>query len=94
MNFLEAMNADIKEHGGDWREFVWSDEGVEIVKESIIDQGRWSTFHKMVVKYNDRFWAIEYDTGSTEYQEGSGEYEVYEVKPVEVTVTKYPRCKK
>ena len=89
MDFREDLEADLAKNGGGWIDFVWSSDNVEEISDEIVDQDRWATYHEMIIKYGDRYYKINYDRGSTEYQESSGEYTITEVKPVEVTVTKY-----
>lgn len=75
-----------------WEDFIWNDK--ILVKENIIDQSRWSTFFERIVKHNDKFFAIIFSRGSTECQEGSESIDdIYEVVPVEKTVTVYEKVK-
>jgi len=67
---------------------------MDVVLNEIIDQGRWSTYHRVVVKYMDKFYSVKYSQGSTESQEEAPfEYDT-EVKfdqvfPVEKTIIVY-----
>ena len=71
----------------------------EIVEEEIIDQSRWSTHHRQVFKFEDRFYETFYSTGSTEYQDERpyedepDEIELTEVFPVQKTITVYEKKK-
>lgn len=70
-------------------------EDVEMIYDDIIDTTRWSEIHEIVFKYQDKFYMTTYSCGATECQDESpfeyddDEIQVTEVKPVEVTVTKY-----
>lgn len=73
---------------------VWGDnEDFETVEGSeIVDHGRWTLSHEMVVKHTPSgdFYRLDYETGATEYQEDTEpNYRMTKVKPVEVTVTHY-----
>jgi len=68
---------------------------VEINKDEIIENTRWSEIHEVVFKTNGKFYASEYSTGLTEQQsEDPYEYdgdmiECIEVEPKEITVIEY-----
>lgn len=56
------------------------------------DSGRWSEHWTAVFKRDDEYVALDYEVPATEMQEGGDFYsEVYAVRPVEVTVTKYEK---
>lgn len=63
----------------------------EVVEGVIEDQDRWHTYLYSVYKHTptDTYWRINYDVGSTEYQEGSGEVYVTQVAPKTKTITVY-----
>jgi hypothetical protein len=89
MAFPELL-AQVVEEDGSVSGFQFMDD-VELISDDIVDQGRWYTYYTAVVKHDGRFWAVNYSQGSTEYQDDDGEYTVYEVEPVEVTITQYKR---
>lgn len=61
-----------------------------VVPETITDQSRWSTFFEQVVKDGDgNYWRLNWESGSTEYQEVDFEMQVTQVYPKEVTTTIY-----
>lgn len=67
---------------------------VDLISDEILDQGRWSTYHGVVVKYLDEFYSVNYSKGSTEYQdEAPFEYDdqvtFTQVFPVEKTIIVY-----
>lgn len=61
----------------------------EIVHEEFEEGGRWSNFNIYVAKFGDVFIEITKEVGATEMQEMRWPISGREVKPVEVTVTKY-----
>lgn len=72
------------------------DSNFEQISEEIIDQRRWVTSYRKIMKHisDGKFFCFEYDNGSTEYQderpyEYCNEVEIEEVFPVEKTVTAY-----
>lgn len=70
--------------------------GFVLVQDKMIDQRRWVTVHNRVVKTPDgRYLAYNYDTPSTEMQEGSESTvepeDLYEVEPHEVVTIVYKR---
>lgn len=50
------------------------------------DSGRWQKLITKVFCFGDRFFAIDYEQGLTEYQENSYEYQPYEVTKKEVMI--------
>lgn len=70
-------------------------EGFVIISDDIEDTSRWSIHHKMIFKFQDRFFQTTYSHGATESQDESPyEYEgdmitVVEVVPQEKTITVY-----
>ncbi len=70
-----------------------------VIEDEIIDQRRWSTVHKRIFKFEDKFYQTIYSHGSTEcqdespYEDEDDDIECPEVEPYEVTLTKY-RVKK
>ena len=61
-----------------------------VVKNEVIDRSRWSIAMKTIVKIDEFYMAIEWDSPATECQEGQEtDCTIYEVEPYEVTVTKY-----
>jgi hypothetical protein len=68
-------------------------EGVEEVANEYTGEGRWETYHQAVFKRGDELVALDYSEPATEMQEGQDQSlaEFYEVRPVQVTVTRYER---
>lgn len=66
---------------------------VEVISNTICDQGRWSTDYELIFKMDEKFYRTYYSRGSTECQdEGPWEYgdpEVKEVFPKQKTITVY-----
>lgn len=61
----------------------------DALEDTIIDNSRWSIHHKIIFKYEDKFYEAYYSVGATESQdEGPWDYEdevdCTEVKQVEV----------
>lgn len=70
-------------------EFEAFDDAEEVENE-ITDIGRWDIYHRAVYKHDGRYWAVSYREPATENQEWDTDwYEVEEVFPVMVHVTKY-----
>ena len=71
------------------------EDGYEVVEDKITSHGRWSVYHTMIFKLNDRLFSTDYSTGATEsqdelpYQYASDEIECPEVSPVEKTIIVY-----
>lgn len=68
-------------------------DNVSVVEDEYTGEGRWETYHRAVFKRGEEFVALEYSSPATEMQEGQDQSlaEFYEVRPVEVTVTKYEK---
>lgn len=84
----------LKMTGEEAKEFIWENEDNEVVEDEIIDQGRWSTYHSVVVKSNGKFYETTYSTGSTESQDETPfEYDDFvvftEVEPYEKKIIAY-----
>lgn len=61
------------------------DEDASIVEDKIIETSRWSVIHKIVFKFNDKFYESNYSIGATEMQdEGPYEYSKNEIECPEV----------
>jgi hypothetical protein len=82
----------------DLQNLVWDDcdeAEWEIIEDTIIENSRWSILHRLIYKYDGKFYQTSYSVGATENQdEQPFEYdddiiECREVEPVQVTVTKY-----
>ena len=64
----------------------------EVIEENIIeDTSRWQTYLAGVYKHTptNTYWKVNYDVGSTEYQESTGEIYVKQVTPQTKTITVY-----
>jgi hypothetical protein len=75
------------------RAILWEGEG-EIVRDTIIGNGRWTINHELIFRYNDKLYMAYYDVGSTEMQDESpweydAEVKCYEMEEVLVTKTEY-----
>ena len=60
----------------------------DALEDNIIGQGRWTTRHEIIFKYDEKFYRTHYSKGSTERQDESpweydNEVECYEVHQVE-----------
>lgn len=72
-------------------------EGLELIEDEIVDQGRWFVYYRAVYKSvgNESmgltgYVAVVYAEPATEYQDADDEpVEVYAVEPYEVRATKY-----
>jgi len=75
-------------------------EGVEVIKDEIIDTSRWSIHYNMVFKFEDKLYEVQYSCGATEQQDeqpfeyDGDEIECPEVIAVPKTVIDYVRVKK
>ena len=69
------------------------DEGTDVVLDEIVDTGRWSIHHRVVIRFNGKLYRGSYSVGATENQDESPwEYETpvfTEVEAYEKTVTDY-----
>lgn len=90
MSLLEKM---LEENAENEYEAFWSwSKDYEVVQSEIIDQRRWVTVWEDVVTHKDfpeEFVRVNYELGSTEYQEAELNAEFVQVHPQEVTVTQY-----
>lgn len=69
-------------------------EDADLVENEHQYSGRWTEHWIAVFRRGDEFVALSYEVPATEYQEGSeSESSVYPVRPVEVTVTRYEKCR-
>lgn len=63
-----------------------------LVSDEYIESRRWYESWVAVFQRGDEYVALQYQVPATEMQEGGDFYsEVYTVRPVEVTVTKYEK---
>lgn len=66
-----------------------------VIEDKIVGQRRWSTDHRLVFKFEDKFYKTTYSCGSTECQDESpyeyedDEIECPEVVPVEIPTIEY-----
>lgn len=72
-----------------------SDGSFELLTSEIVDTSRWSIMHEAIFRYKDKFYRTCYSVGATEsqderpYEYDADQIECPEVKPVQVTITKY-----
>lgn len=73
-------------------------DGLAKVEDTILSKGRWSSRHLLTFTDGEKFYQISHQEPATEEQEcerwssdSNLEVECHEVKPVQVTVTKYVR---
>ena len=88
------MEKDMKDlNAEEVREILWgdNDDYVTVVGKTLLDRGRWWVSYEQIVqcKPDGTYWSIVWQSGATESQDCDFEPEVAEVKPVQVTVTKY-----
>lgn len=77
-----------------WENVRWC---TEQIREQILDQSRWFTFFRWIVKDEEnKYWSIERGMGSTEYQDNEEfNYDcICEVEPYEKTIIDYRPIKK
>lgn len=90
MSLLDKM---LEENAEDDQEQFWSwSKDYEVVQSKMIDQRRWVTVFSDVVKHKDfpnEYVRVNYEQGSTEYQEAELNADFKQVVPKEVTVVKY-----
>lgn len=95
MDMIGMENSMAELTQDDLRDIQWNDhEDYEsVTKEEITDQSRWATYFEQVFKHipSGKFYKIIWSRGSTEYQDVDPEYMIWEVKPVEKTITVYER---
>lgn len=73
--------------------------GFEVMQREFVDSGRWTEHWTQVLKYQDKFWRVNFELPSTEMQEGiepyefvvdaNGWVEAKEVFPFEETIIVY-----
>ena len=63
------------------------DEGYEYVDQIDGSSSRWTQRVQTVFKYNDEYWAIDWRSGLTEYQENEYSSDPYRVERKERVVT-------
>lgn len=71
-----------------------SDEGVEIVEDTITDTSRWSIHHRLIVCIQGTYYRTNYSEGATELQEEDPwgaypEVSFIELKPMQKIITVY-----
>ena len=65
-------------------EVLWG--SVEVVLDEMVDHSRWSVHHRLIFKFEDKYWETSYSVGATESQyESPWEYDddVIKCKQVE-----------
>lgn len=60
-----------------------------IMEEDVVDSGRWTIYHRDVLNYGGKLFAIDYGVGATEMQENEEDYTVKRVYPKSVTTIIY-----
>lgn len=65
-------------------DFVWE---TDRIGKDQGQEGRWTRFVTVYFKYKGKYFGISYEEGLTEYQENSFDYNPFEVKPYEETIT-------
>lgn len=82
----------------DLKEMLWGDHDrsvYEVMRDEMVDTGRWSIYYRLVFKYQDKYYAVGYGRGATECQdeqpfENEGDtVECDEVQRVEKVVIDY-----
>lgn len=48
-----------------------SNTGGEIILNEMIDHSRWSVHHRLIFKFEDKYWETSYSVGATESQDES-----------------------
>lgn len=90
IEFIKANSSytyDDEEELGVWDLYEYSD---EVVVDEILDQHRWTTDKRYVLRFGERFLEVLYTVGSTEMQDGGFEDpEIKEVFPKVITTTIY-----
>jgi hypothetical protein len=71
-------------------------DGYILIEDEHQDSSRWMEFRRLVFKFDDKYYAFDYEVGLTEIQEDCGtfdeagdEVECYEVEPKEVASIVY-----
>jgi hypothetical protein len=70
-------------------------DNLELIEDEFVGTSRWTNNHRMILKHDDKYYAVDYQQGATEYQDvdmfddRDGTVEATEVEPVEVTTTVY-----
>lgn len=54
--------------GQELRDTVYGD-GFDVISDEITSHSRWSVWHEMIFKVDDKFYRADYEKGATEYQE-------------------------
>lgn len=73
-------------------QMVFNDyDGFEVIDTIEGTVGRWTRHMTTILKSGDKFYAIEWEQGLTEYQENEFYFQPYEVEPYEevITILKY-----
>lgn len=91
-----VTQSELEEMQDAWGERPTEPSGFVLIQEEMIDQRRWVTLNNRIFRTADgRFLSYNYETPSTEYQEGSETEvepsDVFEVFPHEVLQIVYKR---
>jgi len=87
MSLLDDVNEVLKEN-----DYIFIPEEVDnsnVVHGEIVDQRRWYDVNFSVVQRGDEYVGIDYQSPSTELQEGEHNGQAYYVEPYEKIVTAY-----
>lgn len=86
MTLLDEVNGYLENQELD---FLWLN-GVEIVEDVVIDTTRWSLVNRTILRRGDELVGVEYETGSTEYQDDTEPNgRAFNVVDKQVTRTEY-----
>ncbi len=73
-------------------------ETMKVIREELVDTGRWSVKYRLVFKFGENFYQTRYSRGATEYQDESpfeydnDEIECEQVYPVEERIIVYKKA--
>lgn len=94
-DFLRKFDAGEKFTRKEIKEMCWGEVG-EVLKENIVDQGRWTISKELIFEVDSRFFSVFWTEGATEQQYDCEEYPDYptEVRRVEKVAYDYVQSRK
>lgn len=86
---VELGYGSTKEEVQEMNFFEVMEYATRLIEDNVTETGRWTIYHRAILDYGGKLFAIEYGVGATESQEHDEDYYVQRVYPKSVTTIIY-----
>ena len=86
---VELGYGSTKEEVQEMNFFEVMEYATRLIEDDVVDSGRWTVYHRAILDYGGKLFAIDYGVGATEMQEHDEDYYVKRVYPKSVTTIIY-----